>query len=276
MPESAEPQPGWRILHATARRHSWKGEGWLSIKSFPAGRAHYSVGPGLHAVDQDSYLILNHGTTYRIEVESRVAVESFCVFFEPKFAASAFHLMDAEVNGSAAVEFFEKKYPHDELVTPLLRRLRRAHRELTAGALDEEMHRLLMAMLRAHGLAVAKADELPNIRVSARQELYRRAGRARDFADAMFREPLSLREIARAAALSPSHLLRVFAQVYGVTPHQFVIARRLQEAERLLKQTEMSVTEICFEVGFESVGSFSSLFHRKVGVSPSGFRAAKK
>ncbi|HUS35337.1 MAG TPA: helix-turn-helix transcriptional regulator [Verrucomicrobiae bacterium] len=274
----------WMILHASARRHAWKGEGWLSIKSFSGGRAQYSVGSGLHAVGDDSYLILNHGRTYTVEIDATEPVESFCVFFSRDFAADALRtsrkadseLLDLESNCSAPVEFFEKNYRHDQTVTPVLRKLKRTHQHCERTALEEQMHRLIVAIVKAHGESVREADRLPNVRAATRHELYRRAARARDFADALFSEPITLKQIATAAALSPNHLMRVFAQVYRQTPHEFLTARRIAEAKKLLSSTAMSVTEICFAVGFQSLGSFSSLFYRQIGKSPTGFRASNK
>jgi AraC family transcriptional regulator len=274
----------WMILHVSARRHAWRGEGWLSIKSFSGGRAQYSVGAGFHAVGDDSYLILNHGRTYTIEIDATRPVESFCVFFSQDFAADALRttrqahneLLDSEADRSAPVEFFEKNYRHDQTVTPVLRKLKGMHQHCERLALEEQMHRLIAALVKAHGEAVREADRLPNVRATTRHELYRRAARARDFADALFAEPITLKQIATAAALSPNHLMRVFAQVYRQTPHEFLTARRIAEAKKLLISTPMSVTEICFAVGFQSLGSFSSLFHRQMGKSPTDFRAANK
>jgi hypothetical protein len=74
------------------------------------------------------------------------------------------------------------------------------------------------------------------------------------------------------ARLSPWHLLRAFRQTFGETPHNFLTRLRLERAQQLLTVTSRPVTEICFDVGFTSLGSFSSLFRRKVGLSPAEFR----
>lgn len=286
MGSGTSAEEDWKILHATARRHFWHGEGWLSIKSFSGGRAQYSVGCGHHAVDDECYLVLNHGRTYTIDIDSRQPIESFCIFFGPHFAADVLKghsqtnraLLDVEHEHERGnnVEFFEKTYSHDEIVSPLLHRLRHAHRECEPGAVEENLHHLLSALLRAHNVALRETESLQSVRPATRHELYRRVARARDFADAMFAEPITLKQIARAAALSPNHLLRAFSQVYRQTPHQFLTARRLREAAHLLARTELPVTDICMTIGFSSLGSFSSLFKRRFGVSPAQFRRAKK
>jgi AraC-like DNA-binding protein len=83
---------------------------------------------------------------------------------------------------------------------------------------------------------------------------------------------LPLREIARAAALSPYHFIRLFKAAFGETPHQVRIAARLDRARDLLSLGEQSVTEIAIEVGFSSLGTFSHLFACRVGSSPSAYR----
>ena len=95
----------------------------------------------------------------------------------------------------------------------------------------------------------------------------RRLLRARDLAHDCFDEPLSLEDLARAAGLSPTFFLRRFDAAFGATPHQYLTSVRLERARRLLARGA-AVTEVCFAVGFSSVGSFSSLFRKKLGVSP--------
>jgi AraC-like DNA-binding protein len=82
----------------------------------------------------------------------------------------------------------------------------------------------------------------------------------------------SIADIAREAEMSPSHLIRQFEAVFGLTPHQFRIESRLDLAKRLLATGEYSVTAVCMEVGFSSLGSFSTLFLTRVGESPSDYR----
>jgi AraC-like DNA-binding protein len=81
-----------------------------------------------------------------------------------------------------------------------------------------------------------------------------------------------LTEIARAANVSTSHLIRRFTAVFGETPHQFRTRMRLEHARRLLILEQASVTEVCLALGFSSLGSFSSLFHRHYGEPPSSCR----
>jgi AraC-like DNA-binding protein len=98
--------------------------------------------------------------------------------------------------------------------------------------------------------------------------------RARDLVDSRYGEPLDLQALADEAHVSPRHFSRSFRRVFGETPYQYLLTRRLERARHLLRTTEMPVAEICLEVGFTSVGSFTTTFRRHVGVSPTTFRKA--
>ena len=98
--------------------------------------------------------------------------------------------------------------------------------------------------------------------------------RAKDLADARYFEPLTIADLARAAGLSRSHFSREFRREFGETPHRYVLTRRLERAAALLRNTDRSVTDICFAVGLSSVGSFTTTFGRFYGVPPLGYRAS--
>jgi AraC-like DNA-binding protein len=98
--------------------------------------------------------------------------------------------------------------------------------------------------------------------------------RAKDLADARYAEPLTVRDLARAAGLSPAHFSRAFADAFGAPPHRYLLTRRLERAAALLRTTDWSVTEVCLAVGWTSVGSFTTSFRRVLGTSPTAYRRA--
>jgi AraC-like DNA-binding protein len=97
--------------------------------------------------------------------------------------------------------------------------------------------------------------------------------RAHDLIDRDFAEALDLDDLAREAGYSKYHFARTFAAAYGETPRAYHTRRRVERAKNLLRSANLSVTEICFLVGFGSLGSFSTLFRRLVGQSPTAYRA---
>jgi AraC-like DNA-binding protein len=102
----------------------------------------------------------------------------------------------------------------------------------------------------------------------------RRLLRARDTMDRRYAEQLDIRALARAALTSEAHFIRTFKQTFGETPHRYLQRRRLERAMALLRETELPVTEICLDVGFTSLGTFSRTFTRVLGMSPTAYRAA--
>ena len=265
--------------------YHWQGEGLLSIKSFRGGTAFYDAGQGHFAVDDEHYLVLNQAQRYSINIESDTPVESLCIFFEAGLARDVYRTLTSSQSlllnqpdaGSLAIDFFEKTYPHDDVLTPALSRLRRSlaqtkpHRQW----LDEQLHGLMERLIEVHFAVCREADSLAAARPGTREELYRRLSRARDYMLARLDQPVLVDEIARVACLSPNHFIRTFRQFSGQSPHQYLVSRRLERAATLLARTGRPVTDICYDVGFESPGSFSWLFRKRYGVSPLAYRLQK-
>ncbi len=100
--------------------------------------------------------------------------------------------------------------------------------------------------------------------------------RARDLIDRDYAEPLSIDRIAREAGYTRFHFSRTFAAAYGESPSAYLTRRRLERAKALLRDANLTVTEVCLLVGFESLGSFGSLFRRVVGCSPTAYRERER
>ena len=97
--------------------------------------------------------------------------------------------------------------------------------------------------------------------------------RAKDLADARYFEPLGVDDMAAAAGLSRAHFSREFRRAFGESPHAYLLTRRLERAASLLRMTDRSVADVCFSVGLQSVGSFTTSFTRTFGMSPTAYRA---
>src|SRR6202453_941254 len=97
--------------------------------------------------------------------------------------------------------------------------------------------------------------------------------RARDLMDREYASPLDVAALARAALMSPGHFSRKFRVTYGETPYSYLMTRRIERAKALLRQGDLSVTQVCFAVGCTSLGSFSTRFTELVGESPSAYRS---
>lgn len=96
--------------------------------------------------------------------------------------------------------------------------------------------------------------------------------RARDRMDREYARPLDVEALARTALMSSAHFSRQFRAAYGETPYGYLMTRRIERAKALLRRADISVTEVCLEVGCSSLGSFSSRFTKLVGESPTAYR----
>lgn len=97
---------------------------------------------------------------------------------------------------------------------------------------------------------------------------------ARRFLDRYYDTHITIQQLSREAALSPYHFIRQFRRIYKQTPHQYLVQQRIAKAKELLRTTDLPITEICIAVGFESLGSFSALFRKVAGLSPSAYRSS--
>jgi AraC family transcriptional regulator len=256
--------------------------GPLSIKWMPAGWAVWRTRAAAHRVDPSSYLVLDHGSVYSLTIDTPEPRESFCPFFATGFVegvhraltAHAPTLLDDPFAEAPARTFAEHLRPADDYVTPQLHRMRDGVRRglATRAWLDDQFAVLAERLLLAQQDVRRQIAGVPAARPATRAELYRRLCRGRDYLHASFAESPTLAAVAREACLAPHHFHRLFRRVFGRTPHDYLLDLRIARARTLLAETERAVGDICLDVGFESLGSFSSRFRREVGVSPTAFR----
>src|SRR5882757_1402980 len=103
-------------------------------------------------------------------------------------------------------------------------------------------------------------------------EVYKKIVTAKLYIDGNFTEPIDLDRLSREACLSRYHFHRLFTRIYRVTPHQYLTRKRIEQARKALAGNDLTITEICNEVGFESIGSFSTLFKKEIGHAPTHYR----
>ena len=102
-------------------------------------------------------------------------------------------------------------------------------------------------------------------------DIYQRIVSAKVFIDENFQEPIDLEEISQRAFLSRFHFHRLFTKIYRRTPHNYITKKRIDKAKALLAENK-TVTDVCIEIGFESIGSFSTLFKKEIGFAPTYYR----
>jgi len=259
----------------------------LSLKLTITGKESFDLGRRKIDVTPQHYLLLNQGQPYSCIMGDGANgfTESLCVFIKPDTVTDVFRtlvtpedqLLEPNPPGSGQpVVFFQRLYDHNPLITPLLFGIRDSilSGELNHTLLEEFYHILLERLLLVHRNVRKEVDKIPLARKASRIEIYKRLSWARDFIDSEFESPIGLHQIAEAASLSPHHFLRLFKATFGITPHQYLIRRRLIKAKCLVSHTDLPISQMVRQLGFESLGSFSLLFKRHFGASPLNLRKA--
>lgn len=269
------------VLHAKSNEFYWEGNGQLSIKTFSKGRALYKTNRGFFAVEENRYLLLNEGP-YTIAIEEKEEVESFCLFFGTSFADDVYRsyieptnkLLTDPFTNADSLNFFEKTYIATPSLTRQLTLFKRNHMQFIKDSCwqEEQFHTIMQTLIKEQTTTLHEVESFHAIRKSTRDELFQRITVAHEYVRAFFDQPIQLNDIAEAACLSTNHLLRSYAQLYGKTPHQHITALRMQKAKNLLRNLDLTMTDISFEVGFLNPVSFSKMFKQHTGLSPLHFR----
>lgn len=252
----------------------------LSIKFCPRGCETYELNRVPLAVENDKILIINNDENYASYIISNESVESFCIFFADEIANEILGVLrkkddDLLDNPNALTNsqtpLFQNLRNKNSLLLPHLKKM---HRVVSNGQssqiwLDEQCQNLVRILLDDHDSTLKKIEKFPMRKPSTRIEIYRRLNLARDFLESCYEEQINLKKLSRIACLSPHHFLRLFKIVFQKTPHQYLTEIRLQKALKMVSENKSSITDICFNVGFENPSSFARLFKKRFGFSPS-------
>lgn len=257
----------------------------LSIKTVISGSVMWETPGRRYVVHENTYLVLNDGQHYQMTIDSNPPSTTFCLFFKRGFAEEVHRTLNSSVDALLEVpsvasppslEFRERLEPSPG---GLLAHTRKFHAAMKRGRISESARE--EAYLNVASVLIreqfSRREENMNfsaVRTTTREELYRRLLRGRDYLLSSLAERPTIAEAARAACLSPYHFLRTFREAFGKTPHQYLTLHRLERARLLLESGNNNVTEVCLESGFQSLGSFSSLFRRHFGFSPQQARLA--
>jgi AraC family transcriptional regulator len=257
------------------RRYEHRFAGPLSIKTVISGLATWETRAGRFEVVPGSALLLNDGEEYEITVDALQPVETFCFFFGRGFVEDAFR---ATTSGSAALLDCDNMNPIElveklQFDAPLVAAMQRAHARMRRGDdLDASFYSAAIGIVQAQCDVATRVSRVPALRAATREELARRVAVATAFLHANLDRNVAVAEAAREACLSPFHFHRLFAAFHQTTPHRYLTRLRLEKAKALLRAGDRDVSDVAAGCGFESLGSFTTLFKRTFGVTPGAIR----
>jgi AraC-like DNA-binding protein len=241
----------------------------LSIRAAWGGVEQCHVDARTIGVDDDNFLILNHGRIYSTSIRSALPVESLAICFSPRLVEQI------HCEGGSS-QFLEHLRPHDSTVSPMLDSIRQA---VAAGCDDQawydEQLTILLTRMRVHqGQLLDRVDRLALIRTATRLDVYRRIARATDLLHSNYADGVDLTELAKCAGMSKYHFLRLFKLVHGLTPHTYLQRKRIAAAVRLLESTTITVREVAVKVGFADDSTLVRQMRRWTRRTPGQVRAA--
>lgn len=261
----------WVVSGAARRAEYARYRQCLSVKCVAGGSERYFTGRRDLRVSDHSWLVLNSGSEYGSLIQADSPVYTFCLFFRPGLAAEVaaacreLPAQSLDRGGQVApadVAFHEQLRPHDAVVTPVIRRMRRAISlgERDADWLEEQFSLLLAELIRAdYRHARARDEALRHLRPATRREIARRVLVAEAFMREHLDHPLTLRTIAGRACLSPYHLLRRFRELHGITPASWLRNLRVQRALRLREDRAMPLQDIASATGLSRASLWRAL-----------------
>ncbi|HZY36439.1 MAG TPA: helix-turn-helix transcriptional regulator [Mucilaginibacter sp.] len=224
------------------------------------------------------FYFLNAGDNLQIDFRNNLPIETLLIMFNSnfisdiaKYRASNIEYLLENSNQPSEMDFHAPAIPffYNEAIQDSLIKIRANASEV--WNLDSHLFDLISNFLDLQPVALKQIEKIKAKRTSTKGELYKRITLGRSYMEDNAFVPLTIEQIAQEACLNKFHFLKIFKDMYGVTPHQYIMNKRLEQSVVLLKSGNFSISEICHLIGFESLGTFTNLFKSRYGLTPSKF-----
>ncbi len=253
-----------------------------AIKLTLRGVENYRINKKEFPVPEMCFLTATAPCDSIVYFESESVVRSLCIDIKMDLINEAYTILSAcsDINLDKNLlgyfkseNFFENVYPAagSELGIKLLSIAEKFNSEdKNISFINDEMFLELTEVVIGHEFQnLRHLNSLSSLKISTKKEILKRLLLGRNFMDENFREKINVKEIARLSCLSEFHFFRSFKEAFGTSPHNYLLKRRLNEAQKLLKYKNISIGEAAFKCGFSDIYSFSKSFKNHFGYSPS-------
>ncbi len=264
-------RPHFALYYARARRVHWTSEARADYSALfvLAGKLSSISSERTSEIDERGALLLDPGATASV---NGLEAAFLHLIISPSYLLDCAVRMRI-ISAGTSITFRTSVVEQDERLANLARELAAELTEEAAGhemAITSLMDQMLVQLLRHH----ANVRRSPELELSRVGLVDRRIRRAVELMHANLAENLSLEDIAAAAHLSPFHFARLFKKLTSASPHAYLATLRTTHAQRLLAQTDLSVSEVAARVGYASPSHFTRAFRQSTGLAPREFRAA--
>lgn len=257
------------------------------IKYVAEGSERYMLNSRTHEVGEGQYLLVNKGQSFECNFRSSQTVHGFCIGLDEKLLAGIHYdlsqteetLLENPFNGPELFEgFHQLVYSKGNALSQYMRRLNDQlvtdSREITSPY--EVFYEVGVELLKSHKDTSERIAALKASRASTKKELYARLEAAKQILELQYDQPVRMADVASQAALSEFHFYRSFKTVYGISPHQFLLRRKIERSAQLIAAGELTLTEIAYQAGFSDIHAFSKAFRQHRGSAPSRWMNAHK
>jgi AraC family transcriptional regulator len=254
----------------------------FAIKYVVDGVERYTLDGEKYPIQAGEYLLSNASNEGFVEIESRKTVKGVCINITPNMLAEvvASHCVPNTAYADITLgqffnsnHFLENKYnaKHTHLGKSLIEMgLSIGKNMLDSEHLNNEFFYAISEKIVADHITIFKQlQTIPSVKPTTKKDLFRRVSKGKEFIDATFLTTHSIESVAHEACMSEYHFFRLFKSVFGVSPHQYMLRKRLELGHSILCQDKDSVSTAAFESGFSDIHAFSKAFKKHYGFAPS-------
>ncbi len=255
----------------------------FSIKYVCEGSEKYIVNGNKYHIEGGQYLLANHFAEGFVEIDK--PVKGICIDVAPDMLSevvasycrpdTAFSDLSLDVFFNTA-DFLENKYHAEQTqVGQFLRQMQFTLPEnsLCQYTFSKHFYFTLAEKIVADHIPVyQQLQAIKSLKTATKKDLFRRVSLGKTYIDAYFQLPLAVEEVAKICNLSEYHFFRVFRAAFGMSPYQYLLSKRLEYSQKLIKQGQTAISDIALEVGFADIYAFSKSFKQYFGIAPTKFR----